>query len=71
MEELVISNARQIRVANVHGIKKILRNVVALRQNTKTLTSWSPNFEFDRAREFYSLFSLGPQVSNWKCDIDS
>ncbi|KAI5124169.1 hypothetical protein M0805_000977 [Coniferiporia weirii] len=62
MEELLISNARFIRFANVHGVKKILRNVIALRQNVKTLTSWCPKTEFDRAREFYGLFSLGPQA---------
>ncbi|THH09197.1 hypothetical protein EW145_g2188 [Phellinidium pouzarii] len=62
MEELLISSARFIRYANFHGVKKILRNVIALRQNVKTLSSWSAETEFDRAREFYGLFSLGPQV---------
>lgn len=62
MEKLLISNARLIRFANNHGIKKILRNVIAVRQNVKTLSSWCPNSDFDRAREFYGLFTLGPQV---------
>ncbi|KAL5535762.1 SEC8 [Sanghuangporus sanghuang] len=61
MEELLISNARSIRFANVHGIRKILRNIIAVKQNLKTLSSYSPKSEFDRAREFYGLFSLGPQ----------
>lgn len=62
MEELIISNSRYIRYANSHGVKKIMRNILALRQNIKTLSSWSPDTEFSRAREFYGLFSLGPEV---------
>ena len=62
MQELLISNARCIRYANAHGIKKMLRNILALRQNIKTLSSWSPDSEFSRARAFYGLFFNGPQV---------
>ena len=62
MEELLISNARYIRVANTFGIRKVLRNVLSLRQSIKTMTSWSPNAEFKRARDFYNLFDKGPQV---------
>ena len=62
MEGLFISSARHVRFANIQGIRKIIRNVIAVRQNLKTLSSWSPNSDFERAREFYGLFSLGPQV---------
>ena len=70
MEELLISNARSVRFANVHGIRKILRNVIAVRQNLKTLSSYCPKSEFDRAREFYGLFALGPQVRFMKCNTE-
>lgn len=63
MEDILISSSRHIRFANVHGTKKILRNIIALRQNVKTLTSWSSSSDFDRSREFWNLFSSGPQVS--------
>lgn len=62
MEQILVSESRYIRFANIYGIRKILRNVLALRQNIKTMSSWSPNTEFKRTREFYGLFSLGPQV---------
>lgn len=64
MEDILISSARHIRVANIHGTRKIMRNIIALRQNIKTLTSWSSSSDFDRSREFWNLFSLGPQVSS-------
>lgn len=63
MEEILISNSRFIRYANTHGVRKIQRNIVALRQNVKTLSSWRPKTDFGRAREFYGLFSTGPEVS--------
>ncbi|EJD03693.1 uncharacterized protein FOMMEDRAFT_81678 [Fomitiporia mediterranea MF3/22] len=62
MEELLISNARYIRFANIHGIRKILRNIIAIRQSLKMLSSWSSTSDFERAREFFGLYSLGPQA---------
>ncbi len=62
MEDILLSNSRYIRFANAHGIKKVLRNVLALRQSIKTMSSWSPDSEFKRARQYYGLFEKGPQV---------
>jgi len=62
MEDILLSNSRYIRFANVHGIKKVLRNVLALRQSIKTMSSWSPDSEFKRARQYYGLFEKGPQA---------
>ncbi|TDL28204.1 hypothetical protein BD410DRAFT_818641 [Rickenella mellea] len=60
MEQLLISNARHIRVANSFGIKKIMRNILALRQNNKTMSGGPRDSEFRRARQYFSLFAVGP-----------
>ena len=62
MEKLLISNARFIRVANEPGIKKVFRNILALRQNLRTLSSTKDDSEFKLAKRFYALFSIGPEV---------
>ena len=62
MERLLISKARHIRALNVFGIKKMNRNMLALQQNIKTITQNSNDAEFDRAKRFYALFSMSPQV---------
>ena len=62
MERLLISKARHIRALNAFGIKKMNRNMLALQQNIKTITQDSNDAEFDRAKRFYALFSMSPQV---------
>lgn len=63
MEHLLIANTRFIRSATVNGIKKLLRNTLALQQSIKTLTSDdSSATEFERAKRYYALFFLSPTV---------
>ncbi|KAG5353237.1 hypothetical protein C0989_009200 [Termitomyces sp. Mn162] len=61
MEDLVISNARHLRCVTPFGIKKILRNMLALQQSIKTFSNDGQNTEFERAKQYYSLFFLPPQ----------
>ncbi|EPQ60468.1 exocyst complex component sec8 [Gloeophyllum trabeum ATCC 11539] len=60
MEHLLISNARHIHRANAFGIRKVLRNMIALQQNLRSLTGASPDIEFTRAKRYYSLFFISP-----------
>ncbi|EIW86882.1 exocyst complex component sec8 [Coniophora puteana RWD-64-598 SS2] len=60
MEHLLISNARFVRTANSYGVKKILRNILALQQSVKMIRGHS-EAEFDRAKGYYQLFFLSPQ----------
>jgi exocyst complex component 4 len=62
MEHMLVSNARHLRLPNSFGIKKIMRNILALQQSIKTLTNDQQNTEFERAKRYYSLFFLTPQV---------
>ncbi|OCH94713.1 hypothetical protein OBBRIDRAFT_769063 [Obba rivulosa] len=61
MEDLLISKARYIRSANAMGVRKMMRNVLALQQNMKTIVQDSRNVEFNRAKRYYSLFFIPPQ----------
>ncbi|KAI0375224.1 hypothetical protein BV20DRAFT_1009421 [Pilatotrama ljubarskyi] len=60
MQHLLISNARFIQSANELGIKKMMRNMLALQQNIKTITDDTQSTDFDRAKRYYSLFLLSP-----------
>ncbi|KAI0361385.1 hypothetical protein OH77DRAFT_1417634 [Trametes cingulata] len=60
MQHLLISNARFIQSANALGIKKMMRNMLALQQNIKTITDDNQSTDFDRAKQYYSLFLLSP-----------
>ncbi|KAI0715379.1 Sec8 exocyst complex component-specific domain-containing protein [Earliella scabrosa] len=60
MQHLLISNARFIPAANEFGIKKMMRNMLALQQNIKTIADDSLSTQFDRAKRYYSLFLLTP-----------
>jgi len=61
MEDLLISKARFIRSANAMGVKKMMRNVLALQQNLKTIAQDSRDVDFNRAKRYYSLFFINPQ----------
>ncbi|THH28293.1 hypothetical protein EUX98_g5894 [Antrodiella citrinella] len=58
MESLLIANARYIRNVNAMGVQKMTRNILALQQNVKTIAIESKVTPFDRAKRFYSLFSM-------------
>lgn len=62
MEHLLISNARHLRTVNAFGVKKIIRNILALQQSIKTLTNEQRNTEFERAKRYYSLFFMSTPV---------
>jgi exocyst complex component 4 len=62
MEHLLISNGRHLHQANLFGVKKILRNVLALQQSIKTITNKQKHTEFERAKRYYSLFFMSPPV---------
>ncbi|KAF8213248.1 exocyst complex component sec8 [Mycena galopus ATCC 62051] len=61
MEQLLISGARHLSLPTAFGIKKIMRNILALQQRIKTLTNDQQNTEFDKAKRYYSLFNISPQ----------
>lgn len=65
MDHLLIYNSRRIRRVNKFGVNKIMRNILALQQNIKAISiSESPeDTEFERARRFWDLFNLTPNVS--------
>ncbi|KAF9076098.1 Sec8 exocyst complex component-specific domain-containing protein [Rhodocollybia butyracea] len=60
MEHVLIHGARYLRRPNVYGVRKILRNILALQQSVKTITVNS-NQNFDRAKRYFSLFFIKPE----------
>lgn len=63
MDQLLITNARQIRLANSFGLSKMNRNILALQQNLKNIGDEPLEVDFDRSRKFWELFGKGPRVS--------
>ena len=61
-ESLLISGSSNIELANEFGIKKMLRNIAALRQGFISLAQAA--FPFRRADNYYKLYFLGPVVLN-------
>ncbi|KAF9527778.1 exocyst complex component sec8 [Crepidotus variabilis] len=61
MEHMLITSARHLRKPNDFGVKKILRNVLALQQGVKSLMDDPRDAEFERAKEYFVLFFMGPQ----------
>lgn len=61
MEHLMIRDARLLRLPNAYGIKKVLRNVLALQQSTKSWSNQQTGYAFERAKQYYSLFFISPQ----------
>ena len=62
LEHLLVSEAKRIRLANANGIRKMIRNILALQQSIKTLTSDTRGADFDRAKKYYTLFFRTPTV---------
>ncbi|KAL0951436.1 hypothetical protein HGRIS_008128 [Hohenbuehelia grisea] len=60
MEHLLVINGRHLRLANAFGIKKIMRNMLALQQNVKTIMHDPKVVEFERAKQYYSLYFMSP-----------
>lgn len=61
---LLISEARNIRFGvNAFGMRKMARNMTALRQGLRAIDVILPeDAEFESARAFYALYPLGPTV---------
>ena len=64
MEDLLISNAKYIRAISALGVHKMMRNILALQQNIKTISHDSQRAGFERAKRYYSLCLLSPLVSS-------
>lgn len=62
MDQLLISNARNIRLANKNGQAKMMRNILALQQNLKNIGESPLDVNFDRSRKFWEVFAQGPVV---------
>lgn len=62
MEHLLISNAHHLRIVNAFGVKKIMRNILALQQSIKTITKEQKYTEFEQVKRYYSLFFMSPSV---------
>ncbi|VDB99571.1 unnamed protein product [Peniophora sp. CBMAI 1063] len=60
MDELLVSTARNIRKVNANGVKKIFRNMLALQQCIKTIVNDPRDTEFERAKQYWALFTLNP-----------
>jgi exocyst complex component 4 len=63
MEHMTIYNARHLRFPNEFGMKKVMRNIMALQQSLRTLSIDQNETDFERAKRYYNLFSLSPRVS--------
>ena len=51
-------------MANKFGIAKLMRNILALQQGIRTIECAQQTAQLERARMYYSLFVMGPQVSH-------
>jgi len=60
LEHLLISKAKFIRLANANGMKKMIRNILALQQSIKTIASGVKGADFERAKRYYALFFQAP-----------
>ncbi|KIY62642.1 exocyst complex component sec8 [Cylindrobasidium torrendii FP15055 ss-10] len=61
MEHILISGARHLGLASKFGIKKMMRNILALQQAVKAITD-DENSDFKRAKAYYSMYAAGPQA---------
>ncbi|KAL0580816.1 exocyst subunit [Marasmius crinis-equi] len=64
MGSVLISGARFLQRPNAFGIKKILRNVLALQQCVKTFANGAQAEDLERVKKYYGLFFKGPQASS-------
>jgi exocyst complex component 4 len=63
MDHLLISKARSLHSPTAFGIKKIQRNLLALQQSLKMITTDHQNNELSHSKRYYSLYFLPPQVT--------
>ncbi|GAB5587183.1 exocyst subunit [Umbelopsis nana] len=58
---MMISNAAYIKRLNHNGVRKMVRNFLALQQNLLSVLSTAQCAPMERGREYYTLFGLGPE----------
>lgn len=64
IDQLLISNARQIKCTNENGGEKLYRNVLALQQNLKNLGDIPLHVNLDRSKQYFGLLRLAsPKVN--------
>jgi len=61
ISRLLISSSSQIRFVNEKGAQKMLRNILALQQNLKTIQNGPKEGDLDAAKKYWGLFSQTPQ----------
>jgi hypothetical protein len=61
LESILISHARHLRRVNSFGVKKIMRNMLALQQRIRSITN-ERSAQLEKAQRYYSLFFLSPTV---------
>jgi len=62
MDQLLVSGARYINLMNSHGVDRIMRNLLALEQNLKTMTGdEARDADLSRARRYWAMFAGGPK----------
>ncbi|KAJ8509424.1 hypothetical protein ONZ45_g8399 [Pleurotus djamor] len=61
LEQQLIANAHFLSRVNSLGVNKLVRNIQALQQNIRAIAPKGQNIDFKRAKQYYSLFHLGPQ----------
>ncbi|KAK7482018.1 hypothetical protein BaRGS_00026710 [Batillaria attramentaria] len=60
---ILISSVQFLKKINENGIKKMCRNILAIQQNLTNITL-TRETDLDRARQFYELLYLSPDVSS-------
>ncbi|EJU00084.1 hypothetical protein DACRYDRAFT_117671 [Dacryopinax primogenitus] len=62
MDQLLVSGGRYINLMNSHGLERVLRNLLALEQNLKTMTGdEARDADLSRARRYWAMFAGGPK----------
>jgi len=61
MQHVLIVNTRYVRLANGFGVKKIVRNMLALQQNVKTIAGSHEDTGFEHAKRYFALFDMSPE----------
>jgi exocyst complex component 4 len=71
IDQMLILNARFLKLPTPSGIKKITRNMLALQQSVKSITEDPESSEFTHAKRYFALFFMTPQVDRIRSGLDS
>ncbi|WVR04091.1 hypothetical protein IAU60_001090 [Kwoniella sp. DSM 27419] len=61
VDQIFISSARNIKMVNPAGVRKIKRNILALQQTLRGIGAASFDGTLDRAVEYWDLYDKGPK----------